>query len=217
MIFVLVLEQFFIDILNILIDLILILEFEAIDVVSDLALRVNYSKIILFEEVESHQFIFAEFITESTDHIFILELSIWCIVINERKEGKLARKQRNHIIICGRTDVFDFFLEAIFFQDHHLIFEHIFIVLFKQLFVRKVYAKLFQGIIPEVLKPENIQEVDRIQLLSGDGVESFLNLVNNKLEHCIVDRLTYGVTVTNATSFAIGLKADIFMHYLLLL
>jgi hypothetical protein len=76
---------------------------------------------------------------------------------------------------------------------------------------------LLEGIIPKIFEPKNIQQIDRIQLLSSCGIEGFLNFVNDELEHCIVDRLTNGIAVTYTASLTVGLKAHIFMHYLLLL
>jgi hypothetical protein len=51
---------------------------------------VNDGEIVLLEEVESHQFVFIELTLEPTDHIFILELSIGSVVVDDGEEGELT-------------------------------------------------------------------------------------------------------------------------------
>jgi hypothetical protein len=48
---------------------------------------VNDGEIVLLEEVESHQFVFIELTLEPTDHVFIFELSIWSVVVDDGEEG----------------------------------------------------------------------------------------------------------------------------------
>jgi hypothetical protein len=59
-----------------------------------------------------------------------------------------------------RVDVFDFFFEAVLLKDYHLVFEDIAIVLFQQPFVSEVDAKLFERVVSEVFKAENIEQID---------------------------------------------------------
>ena len=70
-------------------------------------------------------------------------------------------EQTDDEIIGWSLDISHLFLKTVFFQYHHLILKDVTIVLLQQFFISEVNAKLLQGIIAKVLKPEDIQQIDR--------------------------------------------------------
>jgi hypothetical protein len=67
------------------IDLVLVFEFEAFDVVCDLALAVDYQELLLVQLVEFDGRLLLEFLLEAVHNIFVLELLGIRFVINYRE------------------------------------------------------------------------------------------------------------------------------------
>ena len=117
----------------------------------------HYRKIVLIDEIEFDHCRFTKIPLETMHHILILELRVWCIIINNRKQGHFITQKADDNIICGWVDVLNLLLKTILLQYNHLILKHITVVLFQQLLVGKIDTQLLKRIIPKILESENIQ------------------------------------------------------------
>lgn len=90
LIFVLIDKQFCVYFFYFWAYFILILEFEALDVVSDLTLRVHYREIILFDEVESQKRVFAVIALEAGNHVLVFELYVRRVIVDDREKRKFS-------------------------------------------------------------------------------------------------------------------------------
>ena len=86
LVFILIHEQSRVYFLDVSTDPVLVFELEALNVVSHLALGVHNSEVFLFDEVELEEGALAEVSIETAYHVLIPELSIRCVVVDNRKE-----------------------------------------------------------------------------------------------------------------------------------
>lgn len=86
MVFVLIDKQFSVYLFDFWADFVLILEFEAFNVVGNLALRVHNREVILFDEIEPQKWVFAVISCEAGYHILVFELYIRRVIVDDRKK-----------------------------------------------------------------------------------------------------------------------------------
>lgn len=211
MIFVLIDKQLSVNLFDFWADFVLIFKLEALDVVSNLALRVNNSEIILFDEIESQKWVFAVISLEAGNHILVFELYIRGVIVDDRKKWKFSWEKRDDVVICWWINILNFLLKAIFFKDNHLIFKDISVVLFQQLFVGEIDAKLLERIVSEILKTKDIEQVDGVQGFIGVGIQCYLYLVDDELEDWVVDGFAKSVSISNAAIFTVGFEEGLFL------
>jgi hypothetical protein len=165
LVFILIHEQSRVNVLDVSAHLVLVFEFEALDVVGDLALRMHNSEVFLLYKVELQKSIFAEISVEAAHHVLVLELNIWGVVVYDGKQRQFSRKQSNDVVVCRWVYARNFPLEAVLAKNHHLVLENVTIVLLQQFFIGKIDAKLLEGILSKVLETEDVEQVDRPESL----------------------------------------------------
>lgn len=133
------------------------------------------------------------------------------VIVDDRKKGEFPWEKSDDIIICWRIDILYFLLKTIFSKDNHLVFKDISVVLFQQLFVGKIDAKLLKGVVSEILKPKDIKKVDGVQGFIGMRIQGYLYLVDDELEDRIVDGFTKGISIGDAAILAVGFKESLFL------
>lgn len=132
---------------------------------------------------------------EALDDICVLELLRHGEVVDDGEEGELAGNDVDDGVIGGGNDRSDLMGESIFLEDLHLSLEDILVVQLEQFFVGEIDAELFETVVIEVLKAEDVEDVDGVVFLFGTGSQCHLNFVQNELEDCIVYCLSHGVDV----------------------
>jgi hypothetical protein len=50
---------------------------------------------------------------KTTDHIFILELKVRGVVVDDREEGEFTGQQGDNVIVGGRMDIIDLLLKTV--------------------------------------------------------------------------------------------------------
>lgn len=83
-------------------------------------------------------------------------------VVDDRKQGDFALgiDESYYLVIGGGVDSLYFLLQSVFFENFHLIFKNVLVVLFEEFFIGKIDAKLFEGVLIKVFEPKYIQEVN---------------------------------------------------------
>lgn len=90
------------------------------------------------------------------------------------------------------NDIFNIVTKSIILKDLNFLFKDILIVQPQQLFISKIDTQLLQTVAPKILKPKNIKDIDAPP--SAPSPEGKVQLIQNKIECCIVKALTQCVT-----------------------
>lgn len=108
-------------------------------------------------------------------------------------------------------DILYFLLKPIFFENNHLVFKDVPVVLFQQLLVGKIDAKLLKGVVSKIFKAKDIQEVDGVQRFIGMRIQGYLYLVDDEFEDGVVYGLAKSIPISDASILAISLKESLLL------
>jgi hypothetical protein len=153
---------------------------------------------------------------ETADHVLVAELHVGGVVVDDGEEGAFGCEQGDDVVVGGGSYVADLFLQSVLFEDDHFVFEDVHVVLFEEFLVGEVDAELLEGVVFEVLKAEDVEQVDGFERFIGGGVERDLYFVDDELEDGVVYGFGERIAVADTALFAVCLEVCLLQDYLLL-
>jgi hypothetical protein len=106
----------------------LVLLFEAVDIVANLALAVEDGEVGFVEFVELENEGFGEFGLEILDDVGVFELLGGGVVVDDGEEGEFSGEHFDDGVVGWWFDVVGLLEETVFLEDLHLLFEDVFVV-----------------------------------------------------------------------------------------
>jgi len=115
----------------------------------------------LFFEVDGDLIGGEKAVLDASFNVLISVLLVLSVVVDNGKDGDTcAVHHGDDGVVGGGFDGLDVFREAIFHEEFHFAFENVLVVKAEEFFVGEVDAELFEAVVFEVLKSEDIENVD---------------------------------------------------------